>query len=264
MSLGGRITNSCPVSENFEKIKLRRVGVLSDKPFDGYVAVRMERGAILPILCISLFTLLVTEHIRFLFPRVRKIIGKGPKLIVLVAVWSTGYYYTAVRSTNWLFMYINENWLDLVATQIYLTFTDIVCNACLFFSGCFEFSSFIESESNAKKAQLQSTYAKFIRLVFLGIKLGHLQFMFYDMGVGDSTFFNDHWRNFWMFMDDALAVYLFMRNDLWGNSREKMFLRGPRGIGRVLAINCLFWFGLFMSSRMMNVVYGPRLRVRVT
>ena len=158
MSLGGRITNSCPVSENFEKIKLRRVGVLSDKPFDGYVAVRMERGAILPILCISLFTLLVTEHVRFLFPRVRKIIGKGPKLIVLVAVWSTGYYYTAVRSTNWLFMYINENWLDLVATQIYLTFTDIVCNACLFFSGCFEFSSFIESESNAKRAQFRALF----------------------------------------------------------------------------------------------------------
>ena len=63
--------------------------------------------------------------------------------------------------------------------------------------------------------------------------------MFYDMGVGDSTFFNDHWRNFWMFMDDALAVYLFIRNDLWEVVAKNVFERAPRD-GKALAISAFF------------------------
>jgi hypothetical protein len=239
------------VSQNFASIPLKRVGVLSDKPFDGFIAIRLEFWSLLSLSSVVLFTLLLWEHFRFVRQRVQMLRECGDRFVGWVCfAWSCGYWYATYRSCGWLFMYLNEWWLNLLATQIYLTATETFCCWALF-SGYLEFDALAKSGHWKNSSPLPSatlpitpssrTLHKWIKAIVLGVKLGHLEFTLYDMTFGGSSLFGDQYRNFMFVTDDIGFVWLFLTAFILevGSSKRMLMIE-------VFGSNVIFWMGLFM------------------
>ena len=154
------------------------------------------------------------------------------------------------RSCGWLFSYINEQWIRMLATQIYLTTTETVCCVALF-SGYLGVQDnqgkklLVLGEKASKSSYASSdTYSEIIKIIVLAIKLQHISFTAYDQIFGGSSFFGDHYRNFFFTLDDTLFIWLFLWELLMEtrNSRSKQL--------KVCGSTCLVWVGLFASQRM--------------
>ena len=77
---------------------LKRVGILSNQPYDGFIAIRLEFGSLLSLLPIVLFILLLWEHIRFLKRHIATTSSKRSQVTVIATVaWCLGFWYSTYR-----------------------------------------------------------------------------------------------------------------------------------------------------------------------
>jgi len=77
---------------------IKRVGILSKQPYDGFIAIRLEFGSLLSLLPIVLFILLLWEHIRFLKRHIATTSSKRSHVTIIATVaWCLGFWYSTYR-----------------------------------------------------------------------------------------------------------------------------------------------------------------------
>ena len=111
MSVPDALDGSCPVvASHFQAIS-KRLSHRRHLQFDGYVAIRSEPGAVLPLLAIAGAVILIAEHARFFVfrPLLTGVatgrVGSGAaRQFGVPIVWAAASFYTLFRNWGWLFM----------------------------------------------------------------------------------------------------------------------------------------------------------------
>ena len=199
------------------------IGVWKSQTFKGYVAVRQERGSIVPLLILGIGLMICIEHIRYLLPlfknklyhqhcdgkRVQDHTREGfinAYELPLVMAWLICSFYSVYRSTSWLFMYVNQWWTNILVTQTLLWGTDVLAYVLLF-SGA-----------------LQNKHPTATNRICFAIKVYHIIFSVYEVlrsslslptgfswnYLGHKLFIDDHFRNICFLAEDLLFSWLFL------------------------------------------------------
>lgn len=185
------VAMECPCNaDHFQRGNVFGLSHFRSIPFDGFVAIRKEATSLMPILLLISGGYLMAEHLRYLLPRV--LCGEFKRSQWhLLAIWVIVSIYSIYRGFGWLFMYINEQWHQILVTQIFLTAGDVLCYMWLF----------------AGRPPCAANYAR-------GIKCAHLCFSMFEMIFSRNSkgFFGDYGRNTAFILDDGLYLWLFLRD----------------------------------------------------
>ena len=134
----------------------------------------------------------MVEHLRYLVPLLLRGEVRRSQWHLL-GIWVIVSLYGIYRGFSWLFMYINEQWHQILVTQISLTAGDVVCYVWLF-------------------AGRPSTGMDIVR----GIKCTHVCFSIFEMLFSRNSkgFLGDYGRNTAFILDDGLFLWLFLRDNI--------------------------------------------------